>query len=69
MAATVALALLIALIPDCLCQFLCLGLQQLVEGFFYASTYKFLELPLDNYYNKFGQEHRIASPVFFPSHA
>ena len=49
MAAAVALALLIALIPGCLGQFLNLGLQKLVEGFFYVASYQFLELPLDNF--------------------
>ena len=49
MAAAVALALLIALIPGCLGQFLSLGLQKFVEGFFYAASYQFLELPLDNF--------------------
>ena len=43
----VALALLIALVPGRLGKFLRLGLQQLVEGFFYTSTHKFLELALD----------------------
>ena len=50
MAATVALALLIALVPGRLSQFLRLGLQKLVEGFLYASAHKFLELPLDNFF-------------------
>ena len=49
MDAAVALALLIALIPGCLGQFLSLCLQKLVECFLYASTHKFLELPLDNF--------------------
>ena len=48
MAAAAALALLVALVPGRLGQFLCLGLQQLVERFFYTSTHKFLELALDN---------------------
>ena len=47
-AAAIALALLIALVPGRLGQFLSLSLQQLVEGFLYASAHKFLELPLDN---------------------
>lgn len=46
MAAAIALALLVALISGSLGQLLRLGLQQLVEGFLYASAYKFLELPL-----------------------
>ena len=45
--AAIALALLIALVPSRLGQLLSLGLQQLVEGFLYASAHKFLELPLD----------------------
>ena len=44
--AAIALALLVALIPGRLGQFLSLGLQQLVQCFLYASAYKFLELPL-----------------------
>ena len=47
MAAAVALALFIALVPGCLGQLFCFGLQQFVEGFLYASAHKFLELPLD----------------------
>ena len=43
-AAAVALALFIALIPGRLGQLLRLGLQQLVEGFLYAASHKFLEL-------------------------
>ena len=43
-AAAVALTLLIALIPGRLGQLLRLGLQQLVEGFLYAASHKFLEL-------------------------
>ena len=31
-------------------QLLRFGLQQLVEGFLYASAHKFLELPLDNFF-------------------
>ena len=50
MAAAVDLALFVALIPGCLRQFLSLSLQQLVERFLYASAYKFLELPLDNFF-------------------
>ena len=49
MAAAVALALLIALVPGRLGQFLSLSLQKLVERFLYASAHKFLELPL-NYF-------------------
>jgi len=49
-AAAVALALLIALVPGRLGQLLRFGLQQLVEGFLYASAHKFLELPLDNFF-------------------
>ena len=49
MAAAVALALLIALIPGCLGQFLSLGFQQLIEGFLYAASYQLLDLPLDNF--------------------
>ena len=44
----VALALFIALVPSRLGKFLGLGLQQLVERFFYTSTHKCLELALDN---------------------
>ena len=46
-AAAVALALLIALVPCRLSQFLSLSLQQLVEGLLYAAAHKFLELALD----------------------
>lgn len=49
MAAAVALALLVALIPGRLGQLLCLGLQQLIEGFLYTAPYQLLELPLDNF--------------------
>ena len=49
-AAAAALALFIALVPGRLGQFLRFGLQQLVEGFLYASAHKFLELPLDNFF-------------------
>ena len=45
--AAVALALLIALVPGRLGQFLRLGLQQFVEGFLYATSYQLLELALD----------------------
>ena len=48
-AATVTLALLVALIPSRLSQFLCLGFQQLIEGFLHAASYQLLELPLDNF--------------------
>ena len=48
--AAVALAGLIALVPGRLGQLLRFGLQQLVEGFLYASAHKFLELPLDNFF-------------------
>ena len=47
-AAAVALALLIVLVPGCLCQLLRLGLQQLVEGFLHAASYQLLKPPLDN---------------------
>ena len=47
MAAAVALALFIAFIPGRLGQLLSLGLQQLVEGFLYAASYQFFDLPLD----------------------
>ena len=50
MAAAVALALLIALVPGCLGQFLRLGLQQLIEGFLYAASNQLLELALDNFF-------------------
>ena len=49
-AAAVALALRIARVPGRLGQLLRFGLQQLVEGFLYASAPKFLELPLDNFF-------------------
>ena len=49
MAAAVALALLVALVPGRLGQFLRLGLQKFIEGFFYAASHKFLELALDNF--------------------
>ena len=63
-AAAVALSLLVTLVPGRLGQLLCLGLQQLVESFLYASTHKFLELPLDYFfvqlYNLLG--HGLLSP-------
>ena len=46
-AAPVPLALLITLVPGRLGQLLCLGLQQLVEGFLYAASYQLVDLPLD----------------------
>ncbi len=49
-AAAVALALLVAFIPGCLGQLLCLSLQQLVERLLYTASYQFLELPLDNFF-------------------
>ena len=52
MAAAIALALLIALVPGRLGQFLCLGLQQFVEGFLYTASYQLLQLALD--YFSFG---------------
>ena len=48
--AAVALALFIAHVPGCLGQFLRFGLQQLIERFLYAATYKFLELPFDYFF-------------------
>ena len=64
MAVAVALALLIALVPGSLGQLLCLGLQQLIEGFFDAAAHQFLELPLDYFlvklYNLF--RHGLLSP-------
>src|SRR5699024_10360108 len=48
-AAAITLALLIALVPGCLGQFLRLGLQQFVEGFLHAAAHQFLKLPLDNF--------------------
>ena len=47
MAAAVALTGLAALVAGCLRQGLCLFLQQLVQGFFYAAADQFLDLPLD----------------------
>ena len=46
MAAAVALALLIALVPGRLGQFLRLGLQQLIEGFLCAASNSSLSWPL-----------------------
>ena len=48
--ASVALPLLVPLVPSCLGQLLRLGLQQFVEGFLYAAPHKFLELPLDYFF-------------------
>src|SRR5699024_1482476 len=63
-AAAVALALLIALVPGRLGQLLRLGLQQFVEGFLYAASYQFFDLTLDYFlvklYNLFG--HGLLSP-------
>lgn len=47
MVAPVSPTLLIALVTGSLGQFLCLGFQQPVEGLLYATSHKFLELPLD----------------------
>lgn len=77
MVTVISLALLIVLMPSRLHEFLHLGLQQFVEGFLCIASQNLLELALDYglaslynfFYNKFGQEHRTASPVFFPSHA
>ena len=64
MAAAVALALFIALVPGSLGQLLRLGLQQLVEGLFYAASYQLFDLTLDYFlvklYNLFG--HGLLSP-------
>ena len=49
MAAAVALASLISLIPSRLSEFIRLGLQQLVERFLYAASYQLFALPLDNF--------------------
>ena len=43
-AAAVALALLVALVPGRLGQFLRLGLQKFIEGFFYAASHQFPEV-------------------------
>ncbi len=50
MAAAVALALLVTLVPGSLGQLLRLSLQKLVECFLYAAAYKFLELTLDYFF-------------------
>jgi len=47
-ASAVTLTLLVTLVPGHLYEFLCLGLQQLVKGFFYATLYQLLELSFDN---------------------
>ena len=47
-AAAVALASLISLIPGCLREFLCLLLQQLIHRFFHTAADQFLDLTLDN---------------------
>ena len=63
-ATAVALALLIALVPGCLGQFLCPNFQQLVEGFLYAASYQLFDLILDYFliklYNLF--RHGLLSP-------
>ena len=46
-AATVALALLITLVPGRPGQLLRFGLQQFIESFLYATSYKFLQFVLD----------------------
>lgn len=48
-ATAVALTLLIPFISGCLCQFLSLSLQPLIEGFLYATSHQLLELALDNF--------------------
>ena len=50
LAAAVALALLVRSYRAAWVSFSASGLQQLVEGFLYASAHKFLELPLDNFF-------------------
>ena len=52
-ATAVALALFIALVPGRLGQLLRLGLQQLVEGLFYATSHQFLDLALDCFFISF----------------
>ena len=47
MTAAVTLALLIALVPSRLSEFICLGFQQLAESSLYATSHKFLEFALD----------------------
>ena len=63
-AASVPLARPITLVPGRLRQLLCLGLQQLVEGFLYAASNQFFDLTLDYFlvelYNLFG--HGLLSP-------
>ena len=69
-AAAVALALFIALVPGSLGQLLCLGLQQLVEGFLYAASYQLFDLTLDYFfvklYNLF--RHGLLSPFRMVCH-
>ena len=63
-AAAVALASLISLIPGCLREFLCLLLQQLIQRFFHTAADQFLDLTLDNFlvqlYNSL--RHGLQSP-------
>src|SRR5699024_11637177 len=63
-AAPVALALFVALVPGCLGQFLRLRLQQFVECFLYTAPNQIFDLPLDYFlvqlYNLFG--HGLLSP-------
>lgn len=47
MTATVSLALLIPLVPSCLRQLFRFSFQKAIQRFFYASSHKFLQLPLD----------------------
>ena len=63
-ATAVALALLIALVPGCLDQFLCPNFQQLVEGFLYAASYQLFDLTLDYFFVKLYNffRHGLLSP-------
>ena len=47
MIVAVSLALFVPLLPGSLGQLLCLGLQQFIERFFYATAHRFLEFTLD----------------------
>lgn len=49
-AAAVALALLISLVPGSLGKLFRLSIQQLIESFFYAASHQLFNFPLDNFF-------------------
>src|SRR5699024_2638834 len=64
-AAAVALASLISLIPGCLREFLCLLLQQLIQRFFHTAVDQFLYLTLDRKSTRLNSSHVSTSYAVF----